>query len=295
MAAASGTYSALAAAALARALIADGDVAEGRYREAIELLVGTRMASHLARARLCYGEWLRRSQRRAEASTQLRAAFDAFSAMGANAFADRARRELEATGDKVRTLPRGARRRTDASRASNRPARADTAHQPRDRRRTVPERTHRGMAPAQHLHQARHQLTPRTRRRPHPPRSPTRRGHARPITRLPSCISGFWHAAGCRHSGVELGCAPGRAATEMSAGSSASGRGDWWREPLAILFDHDFRERGFQAASGCTASKLSTLVLRVAAPAGIRSEMDGRLQWMDSAYRSVAGVTIRGV
>ena len=103
MAAASGTYSALAAAALARALIADGDVAEGRYREAIELLVGTRMASHLARARLCYGEWLRRSQRRAEASTQLRAAFDAFSAMGANAFAERARRELEATGEKVRT------------------------------------------------------------------------------------------------------------------------------------------------------------------------------------------------
>ena len=103
MAAASGTDSALAAAALARALIADGDVAEDLYREAIELLVGTRMASQLARARLCYGEWLRRTDRRAEASTHLRAAFDAFSAMGANAFADRARRELEATGEKVRT------------------------------------------------------------------------------------------------------------------------------------------------------------------------------------------------
>jgi DNA-binding NarL/FixJ family response regulator len=60
------------------------------------------MATFLARARLCYGEWLRRNGRRAEAGTQLRAAFDAFAAMGANAFAERARRELEATGEKVR-------------------------------------------------------------------------------------------------------------------------------------------------------------------------------------------------
>ena len=103
MAAASGTYSLRAAAALARALLADGDVADELYREAMESVAGTRMVSQLARARLCYGEWLRRSQRRAEASAQLRAAFDAFSAMGANAFADRARRELEAIGEKVRT------------------------------------------------------------------------------------------------------------------------------------------------------------------------------------------------
>ncbi len=103
MAAASGTDSARGAAALARALVADGDVAEDLYREAIELLSHTRMASHLARARLCYGEWLRRSNRGAEASAQLRAAYDAFAAIGANAFADRARRELEATGEKVGT------------------------------------------------------------------------------------------------------------------------------------------------------------------------------------------------
>jgi DNA-binding CsgD family transcriptional regulator len=102
MAAASGTYTLRGAAALARALVADGDVAEEFYREAIESVTGTRMVSQLARARLCYGDWLRRSQRRSEASTQLRAAFDAFTAMGANAFAERARRELEATGEKVR-------------------------------------------------------------------------------------------------------------------------------------------------------------------------------------------------
>ena len=103
IAAATGTDSARGAAALARALVADGDGAEDLYREAIEVLVGTRMASHLARARLCYGEWLRHTERRTEAITQLRAAFDAFLAMGANAFAERASRELEATGEKVCT------------------------------------------------------------------------------------------------------------------------------------------------------------------------------------------------
>jgi DNA-binding CsgD family transcriptional regulator len=101
VAAASGSDWARGAAALARALLADGDVADELYREAIELLSHTRMATFLARARLCYGEWLRRTDGRSEASTQLRAAFDAFSAMGANAFAERARRELEATGQKV--------------------------------------------------------------------------------------------------------------------------------------------------------------------------------------------------
>ncbi len=103
VAAASGTDWARGAAALARALLADGDVADELYREAIELLSHTRMATFLARARLCYGEWPRRTDGRSEPSTQLRAAFDAFSAMGANAFADRARRELEATGEQVRS------------------------------------------------------------------------------------------------------------------------------------------------------------------------------------------------
>ena len=61
------------------------------------------MAAHLARARLVYGEWLRREKRRAEARDQLRSAFDALASMGAGAFAERARRELLATGDTVRT------------------------------------------------------------------------------------------------------------------------------------------------------------------------------------------------
>jgi DNA-binding NarL/FixJ family response regulator len=60
------------------------------------------MAAHLARARLSYGEWLRRENRRVDARKQLRQAYDLFATMGANGFADRARRELLATGEKVR-------------------------------------------------------------------------------------------------------------------------------------------------------------------------------------------------
>jgi DNA-binding CsgD family transcriptional regulator len=102
MAAASGTDFALAMAAHARALVAQGDAADELYLEAIERLGRTRMAMHLARARLSYGEWLRRKGRRVAARTQLRAAHAALAAMGAHGFAERARRELAATGEKAR-------------------------------------------------------------------------------------------------------------------------------------------------------------------------------------------------
>jgi ATP/maltotriose-dependent transcriptional regulator MalT len=102
IAAASGTDWARGSAARSRALLAQDDVAEDLFREAIDLLSRTRMVTHLARARLCYGEWLRRQNRRVDARTQLRPAFDAFASMGANAFGERARRELAATGEKVR-------------------------------------------------------------------------------------------------------------------------------------------------------------------------------------------------
>ena len=102
IAAASDSDWARGAAARSRALLAGGGAAENLYREAIELLNRTRVAAHLARARLSYGEWLRRENRRADARGQLRRAFEAFTSMGAQAFADRARRELQATGEKVR-------------------------------------------------------------------------------------------------------------------------------------------------------------------------------------------------
>jgi DNA-binding CsgD family transcriptional regulator len=97
-----GTDWALGVQAVADALAGPPGHAEDRYREAIERLPAIRLALPLARARLLYGEWLRRENRRADARHQLRAAYEALSAMGARSFADRAGRELAATGETVR-------------------------------------------------------------------------------------------------------------------------------------------------------------------------------------------------
>lgn len=84
------------------ALVTERDVAEPLYREAIERLGRTRLRPELARAHLLYGEWLRRKGRRVDARAQLRAAHDMLGAIGMEAFAERARRELIATGESVR-------------------------------------------------------------------------------------------------------------------------------------------------------------------------------------------------
>ncbi|GAA3585455.1 ATP-binding protein [Kribbella ginsengisoli] len=95
---AAGTDWAIGVQAWSRALMSDGPAAEALYREAIERLEQTRVTVHLGRARLLYGEWLRRESRRNDARQQLRAAHDLFGQIGAEAFADRARRELLAAG-----------------------------------------------------------------------------------------------------------------------------------------------------------------------------------------------------
>ena len=99
---ASGTDWALGTEARSRALLSEGETAESCYREAIERLGRTRMRPALARARLLYGEWLRHQNRLRDARAELRTAHDLFTTMGIEAFAERARRELLATGDTVR-------------------------------------------------------------------------------------------------------------------------------------------------------------------------------------------------
>jgi DNA-binding CsgD family transcriptional regulator len=98
----SGTDWALGIAARSRALLADGQPAEDLYVEAIDRLGRTRVAVDLARAHLVYGEWLRRERRRVDARKELRLAHELFSDFGMEAFAERARIELEATGERAR-------------------------------------------------------------------------------------------------------------------------------------------------------------------------------------------------
>jgi DNA-binding CsgD family transcriptional regulator/tetratricopeptide (TPR) repeat protein len=99
---ASGTDWALGTEARSRALLSEGETAENGYREAIERLGRTRMRPAVARVHLLYGEWLRRENRRRDARAELRTAHGLFTTMGIEAFAERARRELLATGDTVR-------------------------------------------------------------------------------------------------------------------------------------------------------------------------------------------------
>jgi len=97
-----GTDVALGVEARSRALLNDGTDADSLYRLAIDHLGRTRLRPELARARLLYGEWLRREGQRADAREQLRGAYELFTTIGMEAFAERTGRELLATGERVR-------------------------------------------------------------------------------------------------------------------------------------------------------------------------------------------------
>jgi DNA-binding CsgD family transcriptional regulator len=116
---------ALGVRARSAGLLSEGNEAERLYHEAIELLGRSGPALHLARAHLLYGEWLRRENRRVDAREQLRAAHETLSGIGAEAFAERACRELLATGAT-------ARRRTDDTRDDLTPQEAQIARLARD-------------------------------------------------------------------------------------------------------------------------------------------------------------------
>jgi DNA-binding CsgD family transcriptional regulator len=104
----SGTDWALGTEARSRALVTEGRAADDLYREAIDRLGRTRLRPELARAHLLYGEWLRRESRRADAREQLRTAHGLFDEIGMEAFTERARKELQVTGETARKRPASA-------------------------------------------------------------------------------------------------------------------------------------------------------------------------------------------
>ncbi|WP_434092429.1 hypothetical protein [Streptomyces flaveolus] len=151
---AGGTERALGILARSRALLSDGRTADLLYQEAIERLRHSRVTVHLARTHLVYGEWLRRVNRRGEAREHLRLAFDMLHGFGASAFAERARRGLGTRGESVRQ------RETDAYEALT----AQEAHIARlaavgKTNVEAHQPTHRRMAFAQGVHQARRGFT----------------------------------------------------------------------------------------------------------------------------------------
>jgi DNA-binding CsgD family transcriptional regulator len=113
-----GTDLGLGIEARSRALLSDGETADGLYREAISRLSRTRVRPESARAHLLYAEWLRREANRADARTELRTAYQEFASMGTEAFAERARRELLATGETVHKRTAATRTQLTAQEAS---------------------------------------------------------------------------------------------------------------------------------------------------------------------------------
>jgi hypothetical protein len=199
----SGTDFGLGIEARSRALLRDGAAADGLYREAIDRLGRTQLRPKRARAQLLYGEWLREN-RRVDAREQLRIAHDLFAAIGMEAFAERARIELLATGET-------ARKRTVETSDALTAQEAVIARlardglQPGDRHPAVHQRAHGPVPPGQGVHQAGHQLA-----RPAGPGPARRPGHRpvalarRPLGALPGATGlSDWPLADANPGGYE--------------------------------------------------------------------------------------------
>ena len=177
-AAASGTPWARGLLARARALVANGDEADEHFRLALDELSRSTIATDTARTQLLYGEWLRRARRRKEAREPLHEALEFFETIGASGFAARARSELAATGEHVRSRSAPVNVLTPQEAQIARLA-ASGEREPRHRSPALHHDQHRGVPPAEGLREAR-----RDARAPSSPRStcrpdPVRRGRER--------------------------------------------------------------------------------------------------------------------
>jgi len=149
---------ALGIEARVRALLSEGEAAERCYRESIDRLGRTGVRVQLARAHLLYGEWLRRQRRRIDARQQLRTAHEFFDRIGAEGFAERARRELQATGATARKRTVDTRDELTAPGGPDRAAGPQRPLEPRDRQKVVHQRPYGPVPPGQGLRQVRHRL-----------------------------------------------------------------------------------------------------------------------------------------
>ena len=271
---------ALGIEARARALLSEGDAAERLYREAIDRLGRTRLRPELARAHLLYGEWLRREGRRVDAREQLRTAHGMLAAIGMEAFAERARRELLATGGRCAGAACETRDELTAAGGADRPARARRAVEPGDRRAAVPQPAHRRVAPEQGVHQARDQLAhgPARRAADRGPKPP----HRRLGTRTRACpgANGARGARACRHErlrrdrggrGLARGALRGRAGGGRPAGGRRRARAG--RRRVLVLGVHPVEDAAAARARRCRA--------RARRAARAEVDVEAALAWRD--------------
>jgi hypothetical protein len=186
-----GTDFGLGIEARSRALVTEGQTADDLYREAIDRLGRTWLRPELARAHLLYGEWLRRENRRADAREQLRTAHGMFDEIGMEAFAERARRELLATGETARKravqAPVAASQELTAQEMQVARLARDGLSNPEIGARLFISSHNGAVPPEQGLRQARHHLP-----RSAPPGPARRHGSTRPLTSTTACYDNAW-------------------------------------------------------------------------------------------------------